>query len=156
MTIRPITFDEIRPIWTESLWPGRVSSIEAVSALNINRNIDMSIMSATPTFVGFYDDEKLVGVNSGFKTEPGMYRSRGLYVMPEYRHRRISQDLLQAIQDQAIAENCRMLWSLPRQAAFAAYAAFGFQQTSAWFDMEFGPNCVAVKQLRNLGTIGTD
>ena len=38
-----------------------------------------------PYFFGAYVDGKLAGVNSGHKTSETNFRSRGLYVLEEYR-----------------------------------------------------------------------
>lgn len=156
--IKEITFEEILPFWKDKLWPNRCSAIEPVSAIQYDGKIDMSIMERKPTFFGYFIGDKLVGVNSGFKTkdevisftdaEHALYRSRGIFVDPLYRGHGIAERLLQAVEDQAKKEGCFILWTMPRQSAFHVYEKFGFERTSEWSDAhEFGPNCFAVKFL---------
>ena len=112
---------------------------------------DASIEDNIPTFFGMYIRDELIGVNSGFKTGEYEYRSRGLYVKPEYRRKLIATMLLEATQMQAIRENAKMIWSMPRKTAVQTYLSFGFKQSSKFFDenVEFGPNCFVVKYLED-------
>lgn len=103
----------------------------------------------TPSFWGVYEDNKIVGVNSGFRTDVHDYRSRGIWVDPQYRGQGIASLLFDALFVQAFEEQCTMCWSIPRQSALRAYTSVGFVQTSDFFDegMEFGPNCYVCKML---------
>jgi GNAT superfamily N-acetyltransferase len=149
INVAPIPFDTISYYW-QFLWPNRQTPIKTHSSLTYDKNIDMSIYNNTPTFVGaFLDSGTLIGVNSGFRTSPNWYRSRGLWVNPHYRRMGASQLLLQAVQNQALKEDCTHIWTIPRKSSLGAYTRFGFVRTSDWFEenMEFGPNCLALKVL---------
>lgn len=149
-TIERITWEQIYPIWRDKLWPGRETEIKPTNGIVLLGGFDKGIEKNTPTFFGvFVDDGELVGVNSGFKTSATEYRSRGLYVEPEYRRQGIAQLLLYAAQEQAILEGCELMWSMPRYTALVAYQKFGFTKESNFFDekVEFGPNCFAVKRI---------
>lgn len=99
------TFEEIYDLWNEGLWPNRVSKIESRSSLSWDAelwegygNISITKQKDTiwkyePTFWAAKSDGKLIGVNSGFKTNDNIYRSRGLYVSPEHRGHRVSNML---------------------------------------------------------------
>ena len=98
------SFEEIYPIWYDKLCPGRISKIEPMSSLcwRLPSKIvkDGSIFeSYSPTFWvvkdnwAVKDNEKIIGVNSGFRTDEKVYRSRGLYVDSAYRRQGISQIL---------------------------------------------------------------
>jgi GNAT superfamily N-acetyltransferase len=145
--IERITFAHILPIWRDYLWPNRVSKIEPVSVMRFLGGIDMAIQNNTPTFFGAFVNGHLVGVNSGIKTASGLYRSRGIYVLPAHRGHNIAQDLFKATEQQAKDEDCAGLWSMPREPAFPTYQRFGFVQVSRWFEEETGVNCYVVKQV---------
>jgi GNAT superfamily N-acetyltransferase len=158
MRLATLTFEQIKEVWETKLWPGRTSPIEPKSAIAFSEphspsNIDMSIMEIDeePYFVGMYDGDVLVGVNSGFRTSKTHYRSRGLYVEPAYRGRGIAQTLLREIMIEALVEDCLMVWSMPRGSARQAYLKAGFIQCSQWFnkEVEFGPNCFVVADVRD-------
>jgi GNAT superfamily N-acetyltransferase len=127
-----ITFEEILPIWKQQLWPDRESAIEPMSAMTWPFDgdpapIDMAIFDYTPTFWGVYIDDKLVGVNSGHRTTDQAYRSRGIWVDPAHRGKRISQTLFAVLTNQATIEGCDKVWSIPRKSALQAYTNAGFQ-----------------------------
>jgi GNAT superfamily N-acetyltransferase len=159
--LKEITFDQIFPVWNEKLWPGRKSKIEPMSSLvwesklflswgNSNINKDSSIFDKyEPTFFGLFLEEELVGVNSGFRTEDTVYRSRGLWVSPEHRGLGYGQFLLGCASQQGKRENCKVIWSMPRKTALSTYENAGFNKIGPWLDetVEFGPNAVAYKYL---------
>ena len=141
MITRKISFDEIAPVWHDKLWPNRTSSIEPMSAMTWPyegdpQPIDMSIFEFEPVFWGVYVDGKLVGVNSGHRTSDTQYRSRGIWVDPDYRMHGISQQLFMMTQHQAIIEGCEMIWSIPRKTALKAYTKFGFETVGDFFGTE--------------------
>ena len=105
-SIKEISWEEIKSIWEEHLWPDKRGGIKPVqewywregrSKVWMDRTITQRHKDGelVPTFFGvMYDGptitldfEKLVGVNSGFETgssEQSYYRSRGLWVNPKY------------------------------------------------------------------------
>lgn len=150
ITLTTLTFEQIKVVWETKLWPDRKSPIEPISMIGfiepyLPTNIDMSIaeIEQTPLFVGAYDGDRLVGVNSGFRTSTDHYRSRGLYVDPDYRGKGIAQRLLREVFVEALFLHCPIVWSMPRGVARQAYFKAGFEQCSKWFDkdVEYGPNC---------------
>jgi GNAT superfamily N-acetyltransferase len=132
MRISRITFEEIDHIWKKHLWPNRSSAIETHSAMTWPfegkpDQYDMKVFEYPATFWGAYLDNKLVGVNSGHKTTDEQYRSRGIWVDPDYRKRGVAQMLFLMTAHQAKVEGCEMLWSIPRKTALPAYTKFGFE-----------------------------
>ena len=98
MKIERLNFKTVESIWSTKLWPNRTSAIETHSAMTWPfegnpESIDMNIFNYPATFWGAYLDNKLVGVNSGHKTTDEQYRSRGIWVDPEYRKRGVAQML---------------------------------------------------------------
>lgn len=141
MNTRIITFDTILPLWQSKLWPNRASAIEPLSAMTwpfegCPDPIDMSIFSYEPTFWGVFDGDKIVGVNSGHRTTDWQYRSRGIWVNPDYRGQGIADLLFTALQQQAAHEDCEMLWSIPRKTALKAYTKFGFSTVGDYIQTE--------------------
>ena len=154
MEARESTFEEVYPIWNEELWPGRVSKIESMSSLYWKqpREIikDSSIFDKyTPSFFVIKEDNKIVGVNSGFRTDERIYRSRGLWVREEYRTKGYGKTLLMQAIIQGKSEDCHWIWSMPRKSALETYESVGFNKIGEWLNdtVEFGPNAVAYKYL---------
>jgi GNAT superfamily N-acetyltransferase len=155
------TFENIYDLWNEGLWPSRVSKIESRSSLSwdarlwegygniyITKNKER-IWKYKPTFWVARSEGKLIGVNSGFKTNDDIYRSRGLYVSPEHRGVGVSKMLLKLTINSAKQGGCRIIWTMPRKSALPAYESVGFRKIGGWIDegVEFGPNCIAINEL---------
>ena len=136
---KKITFEEILPFWKELLWTKRSSAIETHSAivyLTDPYEYDASYFGNTATFIGAFADNRILGVNSGHMTQPGFYRSRGLYVHEEARGRSIGSGLLAAVKQQGASEGAKYCWSMPRLSSLPAYKSVGFVQTSEPFGTE--------------------
>jgi GNAT superfamily N-acetyltransferase len=145
--VQQITFQEILPIWQNKLWLNRVSKIETHSAMtwtytHINQPYSMDVFNYPATFLGIFDQDKLVAVNSGHLTTQQEYRSRGLWVDPDYRGMSLAQIILLATINQAKLENAEMIWSIPRLTALSAYDRVGFKTVGDIINegVEFGPN----------------
>jgi len=94
------------------------------------------------------------GVNSGHLTpndkgtkEPLWYRSRGLFVLPEWRKKGLGQLLLQRTIKEAIDKGCSHIWSYPNESAISVYLNVGFTQESDFQEAEFGQNCYVLCKL---------
>lgn len=149
--VKRITFEEIEPVWRLHLWPGRVSPIETHSAMTWPfegdpEEYDMNIFNYTPTFWGKYVDGVLVGVNSGHRTSDSHYRSRGLWVHPEYRKLGIAQALLTMTCYEAMHYGCDMIWSLPRKTALPTYTKNGFITVGGFIETETADANIYVKK----------
>ena len=154
MEVVESTFEEVYPVWSEELWPERVSKIEPMSSLywKAPRDIikDSSIFEKyIPTFFAIKEDNQIVGVNSGFRTDERIYRSRGVWVKEEYRSKGYGQVLLMQAIIQGKSEGCHWIWSMPRKEALPTYQGVGYKKRGKWLDktVEFGPNCLATRQL---------
>jgi len=150
MEIQLITFAEIYEIWNNELWPGRESPIKEMSSMTFMGDYDMSVYERyRGTFWGVFIDDKLVGVNSGHPVSDTMYRSRGLWVHPEYRGRGIAKVLLRALSDFARVCEFEYVFTVPRKGSEHAYLTEDYKLVGDWFDhgMEFGPNIWAIKKL---------
>jgi len=130
-----ITWEQIHDIWRNKLWPDRVSPIQKNSAMCFLQGHNMYNSSTLSSFFGYNINDIIVGVNSGHGTDNG-YRSRGLWVNPEYRGLGIGQQLLLATIKQAVNENYNMIWSVPRYTSWNTYKNFGFELASDWFKTE--------------------
>jgi|TARA_R110002153_G_scaffold37274_4_gene109525 GNAT superfamily N-acetyltransferase len=150
MRIERLNFNAIKNIWGKDLWPNRSSAIETHSAMTWPfegdpEPIDMNIFNYPATFWGAYLDNKLVGVNSGHKTTDELYRSRGIWVDPEYRKRGVSQMLFLLTAHQAKIEGCEILWSIPKKIALPAYTKFGFETVGDYIVTETSEANIYVK-----------
>lgn len=148
MTVREISYIAILPIWETNLWPDRTSKITPCSSMLFPSGNDVTIHAKfTPTFYGYYDNGQLIGVNSGHKTNEVTYRSRGLWVNPEYRGRGIGKVLLNITTQRALDEKCIFIWTMPKQSAIKTYETVGFNKVGEWLDTELGKNCYAFMRL---------
>lgn len=155
MHIKRISFEQIYPVWKNQLWPNRLSAIETHSAMiwpfqeipPFRPPIDMLIFDFTATFWGAYCDNILVGVNSGHQTSLTEYRSRGLWVHPDFRYRGFAKQLLTMTENQARSEGVSMIWSIPRQSALGAYTGTGYVTVGDFFGTETSEsNIYAIKR----------
>jgi GNAT superfamily N-acetyltransferase len=107
-----------------------------------NQPYDMNVFTYPVYFFGIYDLDKLIAVNSGHLTTITEFRSRGLWVDPEYRGMGLAQRILLATINQAKKEGASIIWSIPRLTALPAYERVGFKTVSGIIDegVEFGPN----------------
>jgi GNAT superfamily N-acetyltransferase len=135
-TVKEITFEIINSIWTEKLWPTRVSKIETHSAMCFLGKYDLKNMSYPATYFGYFIDDQLAGVNSGHLCYDNSYRSRGLYVSESYRNLGIGSKLLSAIIEQGSKEKANFVWSYPKQSAWKCYQKVGFTLASDWHQSE--------------------
>lgn len=149
LKINHLTFEEIKPYW-KMLWGDvtirRKSGILLLKGFDIMLNDNDDIV---PTFFGAFDGDNIIGVNSGYAPVENQYRSRGLYVLPEYRRQGIAQMLLHATQEQGRKEKKNILWSMPRKEALPAYLKFSFKKISDFSDREFGENCFVLKHMKH-------
>jgi ribosomal protein S18 acetylase RimI-like enzyme len=128
-----LTWREIHTIWKNCLWLDRSSAIEPVSAMCYLNGYDMANMQSIPTFYGYIINDFIAGVNSGHACpNQHNYRSRGLWVDPNYRRQGIAQQLLTATIKQGLQEGYDQIWSYPRQTSWPTYLAVGFTLTSEW------------------------
>lgn len=135
-----ISFDEIYQIWNNYLWTNRESAIETHSAMNFLGGYDMKNMISIPTFFAYKLDNKIVGVNSGHMCHDNSYRSRGLFVFPEYRKQGIGKILLLATIDKGRDECANYIWSYPKRSSWPTYEVSGFTLASSWETSELDIN----------------
>ena len=137
-----IAYEEILEIWTNHLWPDRKSKIESNSAMVFLGGYDMKNMATTPSFFGFVENGKIIGVNSGHKCSDNSYRFRGVFVFPEHRNKGVGFNLIRGVIEQAKKENCDFIWGFPRKTSWdlGIYKKAGFELCSKWIPSETSAN----------------
>jgi GNAT superfamily N-acetyltransferase len=142
-----IEFEDILPLW-ELLHPGRKhQKFSHMIYKDKSSKWTLSEDELNITFFGFYIKDKLCGVNSLHLTPNNLYRSRGLYVLPEYRCKGFGKLLLeQAIQT---AKNLGGdgIWSYPKDTAMSVYTNVGFIKDSEFEKADWGMNCYVFRKL---------
>lgn len=141
MIITEISWKTILTVWQFQLWPGRKSLIETHSAMtwpysDNTDSIDITIFDRPASYWGIWDNDLLVGVNSGHGTTDTEYRSRGLWVDDSWRHQGLAQRLLTHTSDYARDQGYDMIWSLPRISAINTYRLCGFSEVGDHFATE--------------------
>lgn len=142
-----INFETIYPIWKNKLWPDRVSAITGTSAMKYLGGYDNKNMEYTPTFLAYFLNNQIVGVNSGHQCMDNGYRSRGLYVFPEYRGKGIGIELLKATIKIGKDLGCTYIWSYPKDSSWTTYNKAGFSLSSDWEKSENGTNAYCIYQI---------
>ena len=135
-TVKFIHFEVCAQVWATKLWPGR-TQIESASAMMYSPETeefkyDMRNMDLPRTFIGLFEGDKIIGVNSGHACADKSYRSRGLWVDPVYRGRGLGVKLLAATIVQAMQYNSTFIWSYPRLTSKKTYENAGFTISSGW------------------------
>lgn len=126
VTIQEITYEQCLVLWNQ-LWATRVSPIEPTSAMKFSYTSQRLYTDkvGTPTFLGAFVDDMLVGVNSIHDVDETQQRSRGLFVLPEYRGKGIAIKLLKETISRRKPDRC--LWSYPKEEALPSYVRAGFR-----------------------------
>jgi GNAT superfamily N-acetyltransferase len=143
-------FQLARAIWSQSLWPGRHSEIEATSAIGPDGRISLlNHREIQSIFLVAKDrNEETIGLVSGFPTGDRLFRSRGLWVGENWRRRGIGRFLMAALESHARSENCDVIWTMPRKSSAGFYQSLGFQILGDTpVEYEFGPHVMATKIL---------
>ncbi len=142
-----IGFDEIKKVWENFLWPERQSAIEPVSWISPQGLIDMEMKLGEPTFVGMFDfEKKLQGVVSGYSTSSDYYRSRGLWVSPDYRQKGVGRLLMSQLMTHARQEGHAYIWTMARHSSVGFYQKAGFETYKQTDQYEFGPHYLMEKR----------
>jgi GNAT superfamily N-acetyltransferase len=154
IVIKKITWEQTRDMWGIHM-PNM--SIEPTSAMTCPKSLeyksvgdekhleqidtyDLQNQNFTPTFWGAFDNELLIGVNSGHMTLYNLYRSRGLYVEEEYRGHGIGQKLLLKTISQGYFEKAIGVWSYPNRNAWMSYHNTGFILSGEEFNFNWTIN----------------
>lgn len=154
LILRETDFATVLPIWTNLLWPGRVSTIRPWSTMVYLGGKDQTIATGFGPQARFFsvtdqDGNKLVGVFSGHQTSATQYRARGLYVDPDYQGLGVGTLLVENVVNAAMTADCDLCWCIPRVPNMPFFQSCGFVQTSdpTTVDMEFGPNVYAARAI---------
>tara|TARA_B100000959_G_C14966907_1_gene618140 strand:+ start:1421 stop:2494 length:1074 start_codon:yes stop_codon:yes gene_type:complete len=147
---KTISFKQIQQGWGR-LWPNRTANPTNPWDLTENYSIqEQGAILGDPTFFGVYDGDKLIGVNSGYKTSDINYRSRGLWVNEDYRRRKVSSLLLYNTIKKAEQEGAATIWTCPKEESVKAYESSGFNIVSKRLGpplFQWGVNYIAIKSL---------
>lgn len=138
--LKEISFEEIKDVWDNKLWPGRDSPKTHYEPEKY------PVATNEPTFFGLYANEEIIGVNSGYETGD-TYRSRGLWLDYKYRKLGLSKILLNAVIEEAQYSGSKEVWSLPNLKALHAYKAVGFTWSEDTLKLDWGENKYAVRKL---------
>lgn len=133
--IKAISFEVIRPIWADHLWPGR-ADIEPASAMLIDGSFSMENFKQQAFYFALMHENQIVGVNSGHGCVDNSFRSRGLWVHPSCRNNGMGASLLNITIDVAKILGYDFCWSLPKKTSWSVYQSVGFELVSDWFETD--------------------
>jgi GNAT superfamily N-acetyltransferase len=143
-----VSFEFIKDIWQQHLWPDRKSSIDSHSAMLLSKEFELKNFEYPASFFVYIHDDTVAGCNSGHKCCDNTYRSRGLYVFPKFRKQGIGKELLLATVRQGKKEDCDLVWSYPRFESWTTYKSAGFELISDWSETETGLNAYCSQSLK--------
>ena len=151
MLYRTISWKMISDIWSNQLWPNRDSPIETHSAMvwpyGDNPDVySMEVFGYEVKFIGAFDHDKLIAVNSGHLTSTTEYRCRGLWVNPEHRRQGIAHTMFALLENHALIQGANLMWSLPRQSALTSYVLYGFRPQGDFLVTETSDSNIYVKK----------
>lgn len=158
--IEEITWDEIFPIWQNLLWPDRVTpNIKCYTPMINNVDVDMNIHRMAKAHFGYYNGiffgiktsdakRKVVACNSAHQCSRTLWRSRGLYVYPEFAGRGIAHSLLAYTAKFARDNGGEMIWSLPTEKALPIYNQVGYETMSPVEDWPAYKNAAGEQTIR--------
>lgn len=138
--IKQISFEDILSIWSNYLWKERESKIEPQSAMLFLEGYDLKNFDYPSSYFAYYVNDVIAGVNSGHLCYDMSYRSRGLFVFPEYRGQSIGTKLLIETINQGQKESAKFVWSYPRLSSWSTYQKAGFKLYSDWAESETSTN----------------
>ena len=156
--VEEISFEEIKAVWERALWPNKKNGVAKANewtwkwhTKNLGKDKKMA-KEVDPTFICLRSGKEIVAVNSCYESNvEGLFkywRSRGLWVHPDFRGKEYSCVILTWCLEYARKHGGIYMWTVPRKSALRAYQKVGFVQCSEWFDDgQFGPNCIAAKYL---------
>jgi GNAT superfamily N-acetyltransferase len=146
-TIKQINYDDIFLVWSNFLWPNR-TNIKHMSSMLFMSGYDIDIYTNyQPVFLGLFDNNTLVAVNSCHQTSETDYRSRGLWVDPQYRGKGLGKKILCEVDFYAAKAGCIRVWSLPRYESRHVYESAGYVIAGTWHQTDTSINAYAVKDL---------
>ena len=148
-----IEFIDIVPYWNK-LWGDRIHTVYSSMLMRGNHDYHIKDTYKYRCWCA-YDSarkDRIVGVMAGHKSEPLCYRTRGLWVDPDYRGQGIAQGLFALAELQAKNEHCRWLWSYPRLAALPAYMKSGYV---AYGEPDLGEYDHCVRAKKDLSVLTT-
>ena len=148
--IKEISFDIIKLYW-KILWPDIESKYLEKIYLPQCEFVSKEFISLDPNlipsiFLGYFVDNKLIGVLSGYKTSDIYFRTRGLWVNSSYRLMNVGTKLIQYIEQFALDVGCERLWTIPRKSAINFYLKNNFLQITD-FIIYNNQNCYAIKTI---------
>lgn len=140
------------------MWNG--ANLGAVNPFTYDGNFDERINKVEVNFYAVEKNGILVGCNSFYPCLDGSVRSRGLYVLEEYREHGIATKLLIHGLKTYVNNDTEYVWSKPRTSAVRAYEAAGFNITSKVFtnnpdgSKTLWPNVMARYDIANNNQLG--
>lgn len=132
--IKVVSFEQCMRVWSTT-WQSMSSPILPQSCMRLPSRDELnnkpgmffySLDIDTPVFLGIHEDKKLVAVNS-FHRVDGTTRTRGLFVLPEYRGRGYGMKLLRDTWNRSVVFP---VWDFPTEEELPVYLKAGFRQVS--------------------------
>lgn len=123
-------YEHVKPLWLQ-LWSSRKSEIEPTSHMLYKKGM-CDRPPQDPTFFALMVDGELVGCNSIHPLPDNTVRSRGLFIVPEQRGKKLGQLLLQFSVEEAERRypNADFVWSFARVSSLKSYERCGFEVDS--------------------------
>lgn len=120
------SYEQIKPLW-DQLWHNRKSEIEPTSHMLYKQGM-ADREPQDPVFISLLIDGKVVGCNSIHPLPDNTVRSRGLFVVPEQRGKKLGQLLLSFSLEEAEKRypNADFVWSFARVSSLKSYERCGF------------------------------
>lgn len=113
----------------------------------LDKTFDLKNFDYEPSYFLYTLDGKIVGCNSGHMCCDNTYRSRGLFVFPEYRGHGYGVELLLETIKQSKIEHATCIWSYPKKSSWKTYKKARFRLMTKWDKSELGINAYCILKL---------
>lgn len=155
--ITEVSFELILKYWERYLWSKYVEKGYRINRVNtttqenycykaleyLNQEQIESLIK--PTYIAYFYDSEIVGVESGYKTNINYYRLRGLWVHENFRREGVATKMIDYLTEKSKE---KYLWTIPREYALPFYKSYGFDITGRSAKTTYGQNYFAVKEIR--------
>lgn len=157
--ISEIDFDRISDTWKTFLWPERYINGREMERYNLEGKYeywyavikrmspDNRLRVLNPKYIGYFEKNRLVGVLSGYKTNYNHYRVRGMWVNIHYRRKGIATKMIRYMENEAKENNCKYIWSIPRESAVELYMKLGYKNEGKCCNTIYGATFYVRKEI---------
>ena len=142
-----VNYETAKEVWKQELWSYGDSADKKYSKMKINNEkFDKTMAKKTIFYWAYKLDDKIVGINSGYKSCDNYYRSRGIWVDPKFRGIGFAKTLIDVAITESMFWDCKYIWAYPRKETVGVWESMGFKKQGQFESASYGFNCIVIKE----------